>query len=74
MFLWLDYGYNYKEIRSNRVSFFMTELTKGPKPLTYLARATLNGFFTALPAEAYAMYDEKTWGRSSSVTINVLPR
>jgi len=73
-FFWQDYGYNYKEIRGDHVSFFITEFMQGPKTLTYLARATLNGSFTALPAEAYAMYDEQTWGRSSSVTINVLPR
>jgi uncharacterized protein YfaS (alpha-2-macroglobulin family) len=73
MFFWQDYGYNYKEIHGDRVSFFMTELMKGSKTLTYYARATTSGIFTALPAEAYAMYDEQTWGRSSSATINVSP-
>ena len=74
IFSWQDYGYNYKEIRGDRVSFFITDFQQGSKTFKYLARATMNGTFTALPAEAYAMYDEQTWGRSSSVTINVLPQ
>ena len=71
-FFWQDYGYNYKEIRGDRVSFFMTEFARGAKTLTYMARATLSGSFTALPAEAYAMYDEQTWGRSSSDSVVIL--
>ena len=74
MFRWQDYGYNYKEILGDRVSFFITEFERGSKTLTYYARATINGAFTALPAEAYAMYNEKLWGRSSSTIINVSPR
>jgi uncharacterized protein YfaS (alpha-2-macroglobulin family) len=74
MFFWQDYGYNYKEIHSDRVSFFITELKRGSKTFKYLARATMSGNFTALPAEAYAMYDEQTWGRSSSASTTILPR
>ena len=74
VFFWQDYGYNYKEILGDRVSFFITEFERGSKTLTYYARATINGAFTALPAEAYAMYNEKLWGRSSSTIINVSPR
>jgi uncharacterized protein YfaS (alpha-2-macroglobulin family) len=73
-FFWQDYGYNYKEIRGDRVSFFLTEIKMGPKTFKYLARATMSGSFTALPAEAYAMYDEGVWGRSSSITMTILPK
>jgi uncharacterized protein YfaS (alpha-2-macroglobulin family) len=73
-FFWQDYGYNYKEIRGDRVSFFVTEISQGPKTFKYLARATMSGSFTALPAEAYAMYDEQMWGRSSSLTMIILPK
>lgn len=73
-FLWQDYGYNYKEIRGDRVSFFITEFKQGSKTFKYLARATVSGTFTALPAESYAMYDEQTWGRSSSTIITVSQR
>jgi uncharacterized protein YfaS (alpha-2-macroglobulin family) len=65
-FYWQDYGYNNKEIRGGRVSFFITEVGKGQHVYTYLARATRTGEFIALPAEAYAMYDEEVWGHSPS--------
>jgi uncharacterized protein YfaS (alpha-2-macroglobulin family) len=68
---WEQYGYNYKEIRGARVSFFITELQKSTFTLTYLARVARTGTFTALPAEAYAMYDETLWGRSSSTGITI---
>jgi uncharacterized protein YfaS (alpha-2-macroglobulin family) len=70
-FFWQEYGYNYKEVHGDRVSFFITELNKGTRVFKYLARATMNGTFSALPAEAYAMYDEKLWGRSASVSITI---
>lgn len=73
-FFWQDYGYNYKEIRGDRVSFFITEIQRGSKIFKYLARATMSGTFTALPAEAYAMYDEQIWGRSSSASTIILSR
>ncbi|HXQ34787.1 MAG TPA: hypothetical protein VN843_12310, partial [Anaerolineales bacterium] len=73
-FFWQDYGYNYKEIRGDRVSFFLTEFKQGSKSFKYLARATMSGTFTALPAEAYAMYDEQLWGRSSSTSTSILSR
>jgi uncharacterized protein YfaS (alpha-2-macroglobulin family) len=63
---WQEYGYNYKEIRSDRVSFFITEMQAGQRVLTYIARATHSGQFVAMPAEAYPMYDLATWGRSAS--------
>jgi len=70
-FYWQSYGYNNKEVRSDRVSFFITEMKSGRDVYRYLARATHAGEFTALPTEAYAMYDAATWGRSSSQTVTV---
>ena len=74
IFFWQDYGYNYKEIRGDRVSFFITEMGKGIKVFKYYARATMSGDFTALPAEAYAMYDEAVWGRSASNRMTISPK
>jgi uncharacterized protein YfaS (alpha-2-macroglobulin family) len=71
-FYWESYGYNYKEIRADRVSFFITEMPKGKHVYTYLVRATRPGQFSALPAEIYAMYNESLWGRSASGKIAVL--
>ncbi len=70
-FLWDDYGYNYKEIHGDRVVFFITSLAKGKHTFTYMARATTTGQFTALPVQAYAMYDLSLWGRSDSINIQV---
>uniref|UniRef100_UPI0035B1CF6C alpha-2-macroglobulin family protein n=1 Tax=Promineifilum sp. TaxID=2664178 RepID=UPI0035B1CF6C len=63
---WRSYGYNYKEIREGRVTFFISELPIGTHTFEYTARATHTGAFTALPAEAWAMYEMEAWGRSSS--------
>jgi alpha-2-macroglobulin len=68
-FFWNDYGYNYKEIRGDRVIFFITSLPKGKHTFTYMARATTIGQFTALPVQAYAMYDLSLWGRSDSTKV-----
>ncbi|WP_420645645.1 Ig-like domain-containing protein [Candidatus Leptofilum sp.] len=68
-FYWQDLGYNYKEIRGDRVSFFITEMDGRPRTITYFARATQGGSFTAMPTEVYAMYDAAVWGRSASDQI-----
>ena len=70
-YYWREYGYNYKEIRGDRVSFFITEMDAGRRTLTYIARATHGGQFVAMPAEVYAMYDLTTWGRSASSELVV---
>ena len=68
---WRDYGYNYKEIRADRVVFFITNFDKGSHILSYFARATTPGQFTALPAQVYAMYDEAMWGRSDGAQLQI---
>jgi uncharacterized protein YfaS (alpha-2-macroglobulin family) len=42
-----------------------------PHTFSYLARATHEGEFVAMPAEAYAMYDLTTWGRSASDVVTI---
>lgn len=70
-FYWQEYGYNYKEIRGDRVVFFITSFSRGSHTFRYYARATTPGQFTALPAQAYAMYDADLWGRSESVSFQI---
>jgi alpha-2-macroglobulin len=65
-FYWQEYGYNNKEVRADRVSFFISELPAGEYTYSYLARATHSGIFVALPAELSAMYDPSLWGRSAT--------
>jgi uncharacterized protein YfaS (alpha-2-macroglobulin family) len=71
-----DLGYNNKEIRGDRVSFFITELSQGRYVFEYYARATVPGTFTALSAEIAGMYDTTVWGRSASsqFAVNEQPR
>ncbi len=42
-YYWQDYGYNNKEIRGDRVSFFITEMEAGRHTFRYMARATHSG-------------------------------
>ncbi len=72
-YYWHDYGYNQKEIRGDRVSFFMTEIRPGMRTITYLARVTQTGSVTAMPTEAYAMYDLSMWGRSDTAVLTFIP-
>jgi uncharacterized protein YfaS (alpha-2-macroglobulin family) len=71
MFAWEDNGYNHKEIRADRVSFFFTELEAGTHSFSYVARVNHLGDFTALSTQAWAMYDSTLWGRSSSEILDV---
>jgi uncharacterized protein YfaS (alpha-2-macroglobulin family) len=66
---WEDLGYNYKEIRNDRVAFFITDFRSGQHVFTYMARATSAGEFLALPVQVYAMYEPGLWGRSASVFL-----
>jgi hypothetical protein len=66
---WQQLGYNYKEVFGDRVSFFVTEMDPRPLTISYYARATQAGSFTAMPTEVYAMYDAALWGRSASNQI-----
>jgi len=70
-YYWEEYGYNYKEVRGDRVVFFITSFEKGTRTFTYSARATTTGQFVALPAQAYAMYDLSLWGRSTSTNVQI---
>jgi hypothetical protein len=68
---WRSLGYNNKEVYGDRVSFFITDLSKGRHKFTYFARATSAGNFVALPTQAWGMYDLALWGRSASDQFTV---
>lgn len=63
---WQQLGYNHKEIRADRVSFFITDMEAGSHTFTYYGRITHTGQFVAMPVEVYAMYNASLWGRSAS--------
>lgn len=72
-YYWQELGYNHKEIHRGHVRFFITSMEEGTYTFTYLARAVHIGNFTAMPTEAYAMYDLAMWGRSASSSFVIEP-
>ncbi|MFN2242250.1 MAG: hypothetical protein ACK2U2_08180, partial [Anaerolineae bacterium] len=71
VYYWEAYGYNRKQVRDDRVSFFITHLEAGERTFSYLARAVSAGTFTALPAEVYPMYDAEAWSRSDAASCHI---
>ena len=51
-FYWRDWGYNRKDLRDDRVDYFITRLYHGTQTFSYLMRAVTAGEFSVLPAEA----------------------
>ncbi|MEZ4558762.1 MAG: hypothetical protein R2854_20410 [Caldilineaceae bacterium] len=72
-FFWRDWGYNRKEVRDDRVDFFLTQGWAGEHTLTYTMRATLPGTFSVLPTSVFPMYADQFWGRSASAQVTVAP-
>ncbi len=68
---WRWWGYERKEIRDDRVTFFASVLPAGTHTFEYAARAVTPGTFAARPAEAYAMYRPDVWGRSASDQVQI---
>jgi hypothetical protein len=68
---WLWDGYERKEIRDDRVTFFATQLGRGTHHFDYAVRAVTPGRFSARPAVAYAMYRSDVWGRSGSTQVEI---
>ncbi len=68
---WRWYGYERKELRDDRVTFFSTYMWPGKHTFDYAARAVTPGTFSVRPAEAYAMYRPEIWGRSASDQFEV---
>jgi uncharacterized protein YfaS (alpha-2-macroglobulin family) len=74
VYTWERYGYNRKDVRDERVTFFVTHLEPGQRTLTYLMRATSSGSFSALPVQVYPMYEPEVWSRSESAQCQVTAR
>ena len=70
-------GYNgnemgaYVEFRDEKVSFFVRRLGRGNHSLSYRLRAETPGRFSALPAQASAMYAPELRGNSDEMKIVV---
>ena len=69
---WWSYNYfNHVEPRDDRVALFATYLPKGSYEYTYLAQATSEGEFQAMPTRGYEMYFPEVWGRSEGGKLTV---
>ncbi|MEM7536185.1 MAG: MG2 domain-containing protein [Chloroflexota bacterium] len=70
---WRSWGYNRKDVRDDRVDFFITHGWAGKRQLVYQMRATTAGVFSVPPGQVYPMYAEEMWARTSSMQVAVAP-
>ena len=63
--------WSHKELRDDQARFFSDRMAAGSYTLTYRARATTAGTFTAAPARAEAMYEPDVSGHSTAARIEV---
>ena len=66
-----DYGPAYVEFRDEKVCFFIRQLARGRHSLSYRLRAEVPGKFSALPAQASAMYAPELRGNSAEIKVMV---
>jgi len=61
----------YREMRNDRVSFFVSHLPRGKHNIKYKLRAEIPGKFSALPAKVYANYAPELKGNSDEIKISI---
>ena len=64
----------YRELRDDRVSFFLQELARGQHSINYRLRAETPGKMSALPATIEAMYSPELVGNSDEFKLRVTDR
>ncbi|MBX3443160.1 MAG: alpha-2-macroglobulin [Planctomyces sp.] len=64
----------YVEFRDERVSFFLRQLARGKRSVSYRLRAETPGKFSALPARASAMYAPELKANSDEMKLQVADR
>ena len=62
----------YREMRNDRVSFFVSQLPRGKHNIKYRLRAEIPGKFSALPAKVYANYAPELKGNSDEIKISII--
>ncbi len=67
---WTDWWVD-KDVRDDRVSFYVETLKRGISELTYNVRVSTRGAFHAVPAAAQAMYEPDVYGSGSSQQIRI---
>lgn len=66
-----DYWYSEREVRDEKVAYFMTYLHPGKNEITYTLRAEVPGSYHVMPATVWNMYDEKIRGHSAEDQVEV---
>jgi uncharacterized protein YfaS (alpha-2-macroglobulin family) len=61
----------YRELRDERVCFFVRSLARGKNSVSYRMRAEIPGKFNALPTKASAMYAPELRGNSEEIKLQV---
>jgi uncharacterized protein YfaS (alpha-2-macroglobulin family) len=64
----------YRELRDDRVAFFLGELARGQHSLSYRLRAEAPGTVSALPAVIEGMYSPELVGNSDEMRLQVVER
>jgi uncharacterized protein YfaS (alpha-2-macroglobulin family) len=67
-----DLGGARRELRDDRVVYFVDALPAGVSRYRYLARATTIGTFQAPPARVEEMYVPETFGRTAGGRVRVV--
>ncbi|MCP4817475.1 MAG: hypothetical protein GY888_33590, partial [Planctomycetaceae bacterium] len=62
----------YREMRDDRVSFFVRRLPRGRHSVSYRVRAEIPGQFSALPTQGYAMYAPELKGNSDEIKVKIV--
>lgn len=67
-------SYYIREVRDDRVNFFVDDMAPGMYRYRYLARATTHGTFITPPSRVEEMYTPEVFGRTAATTITVAPK
>ena len=68
---WAPIAWAHQNLRDDRVEWFADAVTTGSYRLTYQARATIDGSFTAMPATIEAMYQPDQHARTDRTQLTV---
>lgn len=68
-----SYWWSHRDVRDDKVAFFVTTLTKGDHAFYYLIRPEIPGTFKVLPTTIEAMYAPDVRARSAEGRLEVKP-
>jgi uncharacterized protein YfaS (alpha-2-macroglobulin family) len=69
-----SWWYSDMQVLDDKIAFFMRYVPQGTSTIEYHVRAEAPGIASALPATAYAMYNDTRRGSSAALQLEVKPR